>query len=187
MRNICVSSNHSDLTVDPKHPLSKNHPHHRPVRIPYQRGFKTKKPASPLTSPTTSSSSSGKITKNKGREKKKNYYTREQRIVEREIDRAFDDIERAWDRRMEEFSQQQNKPHEYDDEALGNINEEPYGFYILMEISDHRRNVSISFSMLTIFGQTFSSMNPQRHTDIIMTSLPLMTSLLHHYDLIPYL
>ena len=29
---------------------------------------------------------------------------------------------------MEEFSQQQNEPHEYDDEALGNINEEPYGF-----------------------------------------------------------
>ena len=68
----------------------------------------------PLTSPTTSSSSSGKITKNKG---KKKHLTREQRKIERE-----------WDRRMEEFSQNQNEPHEYDDETLGNINEEPYGF-----------------------------------------------------------
>ena len=55
-------------------------------------------------------------------------YTREQRKAEREIDRAFDDIEKEWDRRMEEFSQQQNEPYEYDDETLGNINEEPYGF-----------------------------------------------------------
>ena len=81
-----------------------------------------------LTSPTTSSSSNGKITKNKGKGKKKNYYTREQRKAERDIDRAFDEIEREWDRRMEEFSQQQNEPYEYDDEALNNINEEPSGF-----------------------------------------------------------
>ena len=97
-----------------------------PIRIPYQRGFKTKKPASPLTSPTTSSSSNGKITK-KGKEKKR-YLTREQRKIEKEIDEAFDEMEREWDRRMEEFSQQQNEPHEYDDEALDNINEEPSGF-----------------------------------------------------------
>ena len=45
-----------------------------PIRIPYQRGFKNRKPASPLTSPTTSSSSSGRIPKNKGKGKK-NYYT----------------------------------------------------------------------------------------------------------------
>ena len=48
--------------------------------------------------------------------------------MERDIDRAFDDIEKEWDRRMEEFSQNQNEPLEYDDETLGNINEEPYGF-----------------------------------------------------------
>ena len=71
--------------------------------------------------------SSGKIIKNKGKGKRK-HLTREQRKIERDIDRAFDDIEKEWDRRMEEFSQQQNEPHEYDDEALGNINEEPYGF-----------------------------------------------------------
>ena len=113
----------------PKTPIKQESPSPPPlpVRIPYQRGFKTKKPASPLTSPTTSSSSSGKITKNKGKGKKK-HLTREQRKVERDIDRAFDEIEREWDRRMEEFSQQQNEPLEYDDEALGNINEEPYGF-----------------------------------------------------------
>ena len=100
-----------------------------PVRIPYQRGFKTKKPVSPLTSPTTSSSSSnGGIKKNKGKGKKKNHLTRKQRKINRDIDRAFDDIEREWDRRMEEFSQQQNEPYEYDDEALDNINEEPSGF-----------------------------------------------------------
>ena len=99
-----------------------------PVRIPYQRGFKTRKPASPLTSPTTSSSSNGGIKKNKGKGKKKNYYTREQRRAEREIDKAFDDIEREWDRKMEEFSQQQNEPYDYDDKALDNINEEPSGF-----------------------------------------------------------
>ena len=29
-RNICASSNHSDLTVDPKHPSNKNHLHHHP-------------------------------------------------------------------------------------------------------------------------------------------------------------
>ena len=29
---------------------------------------------------------------------------------------------------MEEFSQQQNEPYDYDDEALNNINEEPSGF-----------------------------------------------------------
>ena len=67
-----------------------------------------------------------RVRKEKG--KKKNYYTREQRKIEREIDRAFDDIEKEWDRKMEEFSQQQNEPLEYDDETLGNINEEPYGF-----------------------------------------------------------
>ena len=67
-------------------------------------------------------------TKNKGKGKKKNYYTREQRKAEKEIDKAFDDIEREWDRRMEEFSQQQNEPYNYDDEALDNINEEPSGF-----------------------------------------------------------
>ena len=48
--------------------------------------------------------------------------------MERDIDRAFDNIEKEWERRMEEFSQQQNEPHEYDDETLGNINNEPYGF-----------------------------------------------------------
>ena len=67
-------------------------------------------------------------TREKGKGKKKQYYTREQRKIEREIDRAFDDIEKEWDRKMEEFSQQQNKPYEYDDEALNNINEEPSGF-----------------------------------------------------------
>ena len=99
-----------------------------PVKIPYQRGFKTRKPASPLTSPTTSSSSNGKINKNKGKGKKKNYYTREQRKAEKEIDRAFDDIEREWDRRIQEFSQQHNEPYDYDDKALDNINGEPSGF-----------------------------------------------------------
>ena len=79
-------------------------------------------------SPTTSSSSSGKITKNKGKGRKKNYYTRKQRKAEREIDKAFDKIEREWDRRMEKFSQEQNEPYDYDDEALNNINEEPSGF-----------------------------------------------------------
>ena len=29
---------------------------------------------------------------------------------------------------MEEFSQQQNEPYKYDNEALDNINEEPSGF-----------------------------------------------------------
>ena len=29
-RNTCVSSNHSDLTADPKPPSNKNHPHHHP-------------------------------------------------------------------------------------------------------------------------------------------------------------
>ena len=113
----------------PKTPIKQESPSPPPlpVRIPYQRGFKTRKPVSPLTSPTTSSSSSGRITKNKGKGKKK-HLTREQRKIERDIDRAFDDIEKEWDRRMEEFSQQQNEPLEYDDEALGNINEEPYGF-----------------------------------------------------------
>ena len=115
----------------PKTPIKQESlsPPPLPIRIPYQRGFKTRKPASPLTSPTTTSSSSnGGIKKNKGKGKKKNYYTREQRKAERDIDRAFDDIEREWDRRMEEFSQQQNEPYEYDDEALDNINEEPSGF-----------------------------------------------------------
>ena len=64
-----------------------------PVCIPYQKGFKTRKPATPLTSPTTSSSSNRKITKNKGKGKKK-YYTQEQRKAEKEIDNTFDEIER---------------------------------------------------------------------------------------------
>ena len=112
----------------PKTPIKQESPSPPPlpVQIPYQRGFKTKKPVSPLASPTTSSSSSGKITKNRGKGKKKNYYTREQR--KEEIDQAFDKMEKEWDRRMEEFTQQQNEPLEYDDETLGNINEEPYGF-----------------------------------------------------------
>ena len=112
----------------PKTPIKEESlsPPPLPVRIPYQRGFKTRKPTSPLTSPTTSSSSNGKITKNKG--KKKNYYTREQRKAEKEIDKAFDDMEREWDKRIQEFSQQQNEPYDYDDEALNNINKEPSGF-----------------------------------------------------------
>ena len=82
----------------PKTPIKQESPSPPPlpVHIPYQRGFKTKKPASPLTSPTTSSSSNGGIKKNKGKGKKKNYYTRKQRKVERDIDRAFDEIEREW-------------------------------------------------------------------------------------------
>ena len=114
----------------PKTPIKRESPSPPPlpVRIPYQRGFKTRKPASPLTSPTTSSSSNGKITKNKGKGKKKNYHTHEQRKAERGIDRAFDDIEREWDRRTLEFSQEQNEPYEYNDEALDNINEEPSGY-----------------------------------------------------------
>ena len=73
----------------PKTPIKQESPSPPPlpVRIPYQKGFKTKKPVSPLTSPTTSSSSSGKITKNKGKGKRK-HLTREQRKIERDIDRA---------------------------------------------------------------------------------------------------
>ena len=70
------------------------------------------------------SSSNGKIMKNRGKGKKK-YYTQEQRKAEREIDRAFDKIEREWDRRIHEFSVEQNEPHEYDDETLANIDGEP--------------------------------------------------------------
>ena len=64
----------------PKTPIKQESPSPPPlpIRIPYQRGFKTRKPASPLTSLTTSSSSSGKITKNRGKGKKK-HLTREQR------------------------------------------------------------------------------------------------------------
>ena len=98
-----------------------------PIRIPYQRGFKTNKPATPLTSPTTSSSSSGKITKNKGKGKKK-YYTQEQRRAEREVNKAFDQMEEEWDRRIREFSAEQNTPHKYDDKTLTNINKEPSGY-----------------------------------------------------------
>ena len=114
----------------PKTPIKQESPSPPPlpIRIPYQRGFKNRKPASPLTSPTTSSSSNGGIKKNKGKGKKKNHYTREQRKAEKEIDQAFNEIEREWERKMEEFSQQQNEPYDYDDEALNNINEEPSGF-----------------------------------------------------------
>ena len=81
-----------------------------PIRTPYQRGFKNRKPVSPLTSPTTSTSSSnGKITKKGKGNGKRRYLTREQRMMEKEIDKAFDDMERERERRMEEFSQQQNK------------------------------------------------------------------------------
>ena len=114
----------------PNTPVKQESPSLPPlsIQIPYQRGFRTKKPTTPLTSPTTLLSSNRRITKNKGKGKRKHYYTQEQRKAEREIDKSFDQIEEEWDRRIREFSAEQNTPHEYDDETLANIDGEPSGY-----------------------------------------------------------
>ena len=54
--------------------------------------------------------------------------------------------------------------------------------------SSSESSVTISFHAYHIRTHpTFSYTNPWCHTDITMTSSPLMTSFLHHYDLTSYL
>ena len=37
-------------------------------------------------------------------------------------------MEEEWDRKIHEFSAEQDTPHKYDDEILANINGEPSGY-----------------------------------------------------------
>ena len=72
-RNICASSNHSDLTADPRHPSNRNrrHHHHSPSKSPIREGSKQENPRHPLPPqpPHRLPTEESKRTKGRGRKR----------------------------------------------------------------------------------------------------------------------
>ena len=77
-RNTYASSNHLDLTVNPKHPLNKNHPphHHSPSESHIKKDSKQENPYPPSHHPPRPPLPAEKSPKIREKEKKETSYPR---------------------------------------------------------------------------------------------------------------
>ena len=157
MRNICASSNHSDLMADPKHPSNKNHLHHHPSLFEsHTKGdSKPRNPPHPSHHPPHPPLPAEKSSKTKEKERRNISPANKERSKEKSIEPLMTSKGNGtgeWKNSPNNRTNPSNtttKPSETSTKSHVDFN-------TLMEISERRRRVMLRFHfpMLTITGQT---------------------------------